>query len=461
MAKKNLVCQLAIVGAGSAGCAAALAAVRLGLQVILVEQYDRIGGMATFGGVNCWEPVAGATGIPQRLFNKMKDQSPGEIGIYRISRHCLLSSGDPEPYPGGEQRIDPSARYGDTLRSYAEMEIRESLKLRRGIIFEPELFCRTVEDTLKDSGCCQILSGAEVVSADCRNGMLRRLELKDGTGLKAELWIDCCGFVSALCGCRMLFGREAASQFGEPDAPLLPSPELNGVSRIFRISPTGTGSVEKLPAGIPEKCWWAPHFPVMVATEYPNGDFNCNMLPTMNGLDFYRLGTAAALNETERRVRSYWHYLQTAYPEFRYFYLKELFPRLGCRDGYRVLCRRMLTESCITGGLNQQNQDEIIALCDHSPDFHGTTKKVERRAALYGIPYGALIPVGMKNLLTAGRCAGFTALAASSCRLSRTMMSLGEAAANAAYLSYTQKKHFHEISPGAVRELLCSGGVRL
>lgn len=71
-------CQLAVIGAGSAGCGAALAASRLGIDTILVENYQRIGGTSTFAGVNCYEPVAGATGISRRIFRRCNGTIPPE-----------------------------------------------------------------------------------------------------------------------------------------------------------------------------------------------------------------------------------------------------------------------------------------------------------------------------------------------------------------------------------------------
>ena len=76
-----LSCQLAVIGAGSAGCGAALAASRLGIDTVLVENYPRIGGISTFAGVNCYEPVAGATGISRLLFEEMRRNDPAGVGI--------------------------------------------------------------------------------------------------------------------------------------------------------------------------------------------------------------------------------------------------------------------------------------------------------------------------------------------------------------------------------------------
>lgn len=235
-----LSCQLAVIGAGSAGCGAALAASRLGIDTVLVENYPRIGGISTFAGVNCYEPVAGATGISRLLFEEMRRNDPAGIGIYRMARHCAVPAGDEPPFPGAEQRINPAGRYEDTLCSHVEeREPRKAFLLRSGVIFEPELFCRTVEGMLAGSGCCRIRTGVAPAALDCRDGVLRRMVLTDGTRLEAARWIDCSGAVAAQCGCRMLFGREASGRFGESGAPKFPEPVLNGVSQIFRIRPGG------------------------------------------------------------------------------------------------------------------------------------------------------------------------------------------------------------------------------
>ena len=265
-------CQLAVIGAGSAGCGAALAASRLGIDTILVENYQRIGGTSTFAGVNCYEPVAGATGISRRIFQEMQRNDSAGVGIYRITRHCMIPDEAAHPFPGSEQRIDPAGRYEDTLRSHMEeQEFSRALRLRRGIIFEPELFCRTVEGLLAQSGCCRLRTGVAPAAVECRDGVLRRMVLTDGTLLEAARWIDCTGAVAAQCGCRMLFGQEASGRYGESGAPKFPEPVLNGVSQIFRIRPAADDAVEPLPAGIPAGCWWAAQFPANMSSSPTEG----------------------------------------------------------------------------------------------------------------------------------------------------------------------------------------------
>src|SRR5258706_4475586 len=50
-AAKELECDIAVIGGGVGGCAAALAALREGLRVILTEETDWISGQLTAQGV--------------------------------------------------------------------------------------------------------------------------------------------------------------------------------------------------------------------------------------------------------------------------------------------------------------------------------------------------------------------------------------------------------------------------
>ena len=97
----EIKCQLCVVGGGSAGIGAAIAASRLGVDTLLVEKEAMLGGTSTVAGVNCWEPVAGATGIPFEIFTRLQ-QIPNAVGIYSIGRHCCHPNHNTPPFPGGE-----------------------------------------------------------------------------------------------------------------------------------------------------------------------------------------------------------------------------------------------------------------------------------------------------------------------------------------------------------------------
>ena len=77
-----------VIGAGSGGIGAAWAAARRGLDVLLVEQSDSIGGTVTRAGVSTWEMGAGGAGLPFDIYRRLKE-IPCAVGIYSYGRHML------------------------------------------------------------------------------------------------------------------------------------------------------------------------------------------------------------------------------------------------------------------------------------------------------------------------------------------------------------------------------------
>ena len=117
--------DVVVVGGGSGGIGAALAAARLGASVLLIEKADTLGGTAVRGGVHCWEMGAGGTGIPFDIYRRLACL-PNAVGVYSIGRHCLWPGPDEDlPFPGGESVIDPSREYIDSLRRLGAKSMKE------------------------------------------------------------------------------------------------------------------------------------------------------------------------------------------------------------------------------------------------------------------------------------------------------------------------------------------------
>ncbi|MCX6901043.1 MAG: FAD-dependent oxidoreductase [Verrucomicrobia bacterium] len=436
-------CDVAVIGGGSGGFGAALAAARLGLDVALVEKADCLGGSSVRGGVNCWEMAVGTTGIPFDLYKELK-RLPNAVSIYSFGRHG--GTFDPKRetfrYPGGETVSDPGRRYLDTLQRYVPRGDKNTPAYRRehwhGVPFEPEAMTKTMRALLDATGHCRVLLNTAFVAADASEGYIRSIQLSNGTRLCARYFVDSTGdgAVCAAAGCQMMFGQESRNRFNEPDAPETATRRVNGVTLIYRATPVKELRIEPLPEAISAKCWWTKNFPGAHVNHYPNGDLNINMLPTMEGDQFMRLGYNAAHAECQRRVRAHWHDWQVRIEEFRRYRLSWIAPALGVRESRRVVGEYVLTENDLLAGLSGQKHPDIICLADHMMDTHGGHSK--HRGDLiepYGVPYRCLIPKGYRNLLVACRAASFTSLAASSCRLARTMMQMGQAAGTAAALA--------------------------
>ena len=448
-------CDLAVIGAGSGGIGAALAAARLGLSVLLVERSDTIGGTAVRGGVHMWESGVGGTGIPFEIYRRLRS-IPNAVGVYSYGRH-MLWEGD---FPGGEHIVDPSRRYADALRRHGarSMSLDETFCREHwhGVVFEPGSYVRTVEEMLAATGCCTVQTNTTFERARTDGDRVVSLPLDDGQEVEAAAYVDATAdaVLCRACGCATMTSREARAMFGEPGAPEEASNQANAVSLIYRVTHRDRPEIEPLPPGMPAGCWWRDTFPVTSATRYPCGDYNMNMLPTMEGRELLRLGHHAAYSEARRRVLTHWHHTQSTHEEFQHYRLSWIAPALGVRESHRVVGEYVLTEHDLRKGLNGQHHPDIIAVADHAMDIHGRGGGCRELPHPYGIPYRCLIPRGFRNLLIACRAASFSAIAASSCRLSRTMMQLGQAAGTAAALARRLSLSLPGVPPGDLRQAL-------
>lgn len=452
--------DLVVAGGGSGGLGAAISAARLGLKVLLVEKADSLGGTATRGGVHTWEPVCGATGLPYEIYQRLKLR-PQAVGIYSYGRHvCWPRDGD-DPFPGGEALIDPTRRYHDTLQRHGPKSLGEDetgfRERKHGVTFEPSAYGEVVEELLRESGRCTVMLESALVGAETKNGVVKSVLLQDGRVIEADAFIDSTAdaWLCAACGCELMRGRDPRSRFGEPAAPEAPTDQVNGVSLIYRVTPVDEPAVEPLPPDIPANCWWTKRFPNVFVTQYPGGDRNFNPLPTMEGAEFLNLSYESAYRECRRRITSHWHWVQTEFPEFQNYRRVWVAPGLGVRESVRVLGEYVLTEHDVLGGLERQEHPDIITLADHALDTHGSGSKgcgeVEQP---YGVPFRCLVPQGYRNLLVACRAASFSSLAASSCRLSRTMMQLGQAAGTAVAVAKQSSVAPSEVAPDLLRRAL-------
>lgn len=463
--------DLIVVGAGSGGFGAALAAARLGASVLLIEKSDSLGGNAARGGVNNWEPGVGGTGIPFDLYKRLR-KTPQAAGIYKFGRHFAWQGPEVSPkYPGGELVIDPAARYIDTLRRFGAPPLATAEAFRRehwhGVPYEPEIYAAEMAAMLAETGRCTVAANTAFERAHTDGSRLVSLALSNGHTVTAPFFIDATADVllARQLGCRTSLGQEPRSLYGEPSAPREPTDKLNGTTLIYRVARVAAPVIEPLPADIPAACWWADKFPVAACTQYPNGDFNINALPVMAGREAHELGFARAYAECARRIRAHWRHLQTVFPEFRSFRLSWIAPGLGVREGPRLVGRYVLTEHDLLAGLAGQNHDDLVAIADHARDTHGADTGRAGTGELtqpYGIPFRCLLPQEFDNLAVACRGAGFSSVAASSCRLSRTMMQLGQAAGTAAALAVRQGvASLADLPPSVLRASLLSQHVEL
>ena len=447
--------DIVIIGGGSGGFGAAIRAARAdpNARILLLDSMAQLGGTSTVGGVNVWQAGISGPGVHYELHARL---APNAIGVGKIV-HLYSKE---EPY--GFSRIDPHSAYESTLRTAGLTK----LDVRR-VHFEPDVMAAAMHAMLREAGV-DIRYRTRFTDVSVQGRRIVSITVKPLDGgtpytVRSKLFIDCSGgcHLARAAECSMAFGEEPHNLYAEPSAPDSASPIVNGISQVFRVKPAAEAGVDELPAAAcaPEiQDWLATHTPAAHITEYPNGDLCVNALPTMEGVEFHSMPYPEAQAIAQARMHAHWRRMQTDYGFDRYRF-KSMFPLVGIRESHRLVGRYVLREQDVRAGLLCQPQrEEIIALADHALDTHGERTvrggKLKHLEQPYGVPYSCLLPKEYDNLIAASRGASFSHIAASSCRLSRTMMALGEAAGVASALALRDGGAYAEVNVHDIREQL-------
>ncbi len=435
--------DICVVGGGSGGFGAACAAARMGARVILIEASNGLGGTSTWAGVNNYEAVAGATGLPQELCEHLQNL-PETITIQKRS-----------------ESYSQERPWGLFVTSN-ETDYRLSLSRRTGvpIAFEPEAMDKLMRDLLTQAGC-DVHLNTRFTQVHTQGNRITAITVQTDRGeetIHADVFIDATAniYLAQAAGCQTAIGTEAPDIYNEPSAPGKPEMILNNASLCYRITPLKSGEQPDIQP-IPTDVDLDKIRPVTSIRTYANGDRNMNPLHMMTGQEAYELGEQA-YEVSQKRIQAHWHILQTRYGfEFAPWKLVWISPMLGVRETHRLIGQYVLREQDLDGGVDNSAHNDIIAIADHSIDFHGA-RPSRALPGPYGIPFRCLLPIEIQNLLVACRGASFSSIGASSCRLSRTMMVLGQAAGTAAALF---GKNIHNYNASTLRAQLRKDGVAL
>lgn len=203
---REFACDVAVIGGGTGGCAAALAAARTGLRVVMTEETDWIGGQLT------------AQMVPP-------DEHPwiesfGGTQAYRAYRSAVRE------YYRRNYPLTPDAR--------ARWNLNPGDGSVSRLTHEPKVSLAVLEDTLApyaSGGRLTILRRHVPVAADVAGDRVRAVTLRNlATGnqhtIRAAYFIDATeqGDLLPLTKTEYITGFESQKQTGEPHAPAQAQP---------------------------------------------------------------------------------------------------------------------------------------------------------------------------------------------------------------------------------------------
>lgn len=191
--------------------------------------------------------------------------------------------------------------------------------------------------------------------------------------------------------------------------------------------------------------------------------FNCPRISgQVDGTNPWHLTQAQILGR--RAMRRYWAFCRQYLPGCENAYLVMGAPLVGVRESRRIVGEYVLTEADVLGA---QKFPDGIARNNYPIDIHRPTK--DQRPGLtrlppgayHEIPYRCLVPVGVEQLLVAGRCLSATFAAQGSVRVQSNCRAMGEAAAVAMGMSLAENIPPRQVDGVRLRQKLIAQGAKL
>src|SRR5438132_1114530 len=149
-------------------------------------------------------------------------------------------------------------------------------------------------------------------------------------------------------------------------------------------------------------------------------------------------------------------------PGFEEAFISDTAPRLGVRETRRLRGRYALTEEDVLGG---RKFEDGICRAAWPIELHVANGLTEWRflddGLWYTVPYRCLVPVGVRNLLAAGRCLSATRGGFASARVIGPCMGEGQAAALAVAIAHPKGTALADVDPAELRARLTALGVPL
>ncbi|MFC1537860.1 FAD-dependent oxidoreductase [Candidatus Latescibacterota bacterium] len=360
--------DIIILGGGPAGCGAAIAAGRLGLDVLLVERYGYLGGMATGGLViGYFEYNRGMKGITSEFVDRITADGGRWVETNRVATH--------EPF------------------------------------FNPEVFQYMCLDMTQKANVRHLLH-AWAVETTMKNGNIESVIIESKSGrkaLKAKMVIDCTG------------DGDSAEWTG---VPFESSVEPNSLGLDFMYRDVDFDKLRYFQTYEPEK-WkkisadankqgfgWRPWYIGWGDLAWFNTFFEGD--PT----DVRDL-TACEI-DLRTKINKHIAFYRKNVPGFENAKINKIACQTGCRVSRRILGEHFITMDELKGKTIPNSVGKMCPL---------------KEGDLVDVPYGALVPQKVDNLLYAGRCISGTVDVIQRIRSISSCVVFGQAAGTAATLS--------------------------
>ncbi len=425
MSDRQETTDVLVIGGGTAGFGAAVAAGRQGLRVTLVEATSKVGGVMAFCPGMPW-----GGGYPVGR----------SIGGLMAELTARLAAMDP---PAAETRDCALANFGPE------------------VLYDHDIATLTMFEMLEEAGVRTRLN-AMALHPVMENGRIARVECCDrnGTfGVVPRIVIDCSGDgdISAKAGVPHVMGDASGNMMA-----VTISFHMIGVDRDAAFAEPDPYFTRYAARGVAEGRLHPDLSQLYLMKGFHPGTVFCNSVHVrgVDGTDPVAAGRAT--QEGRRRCHQLARFLQSDVPGFAQAHMAMLSPTVGVRETRKLQGVYRLTGADLARGT--RFADGIVA-CDNPvddvmrADGDMTHDAALPRGSYYTIPFRSLIPEGVTNLMFAGRILSADPVAFASVRGMPQCMTMGQATGTAAALALRDGVAVQDVPVAELVERLSAQGV--
>lgn len=401
MSVRDETADVLVIGGGTAGFGAAVAAGRQGLRVTLVEATSKVGGVMAFCPGMPW-----GGGYPVGR----------SIGGLMAELTARLAAMDP---PAAETRDCALANFGPE------------------ILYDHDIATLTMFEMLEEAGVRlrlnalalrPVMEGGRIANVECcdRNGAFR---------ITPRIVIDCSGDgdISAKAGVPHVLGDAGGNMMA-----VTISFHMIGVDVGAAFAEGDPYFTRFAAKGVAEGRLHPDLAKLYLMKGFHPGTVFCNSVHVrgVDGTDPVAVGRAT--QEGRRRCHQLARFLQSDVPGFAGAHMAMLSPTVGVRETRKLQGVYRLTGADLARGT--RFPDGIVACDNPVDDVMRADGDMTHDAALpagsyYTIPFRSLIPEGVANLMFAGRILSADPVAFASVRGMPQCMTMGQATGTAAALA--------------------------
>ncbi len=414
-----------VIGGGTAGFGAAIAAARQGLEVTLLEATSKVGGVMAFCPGMPWGGAYPADRIIGGLIEELTGRLTAMVPPAAEKRACTL------------ENFGPEIIYDHDVATLTMFEMLEEAGVRTrlgAVAISPEMD----GDAISSVHCCDRHGPFEMepkIVIDCSGDG----DISAKAGVPYALG-DASGNMMAVTISFFMVGVDWSRAFAEPD-PYFQKYAAKGVAEGRLHS-----DLAKL----------------YLMRGFHDGTVFCNSVHVrgVNGTD--PEAVAAATQEGRRRCHRLAQFLQSDVPGFEKAHMSMLSPTVGVRETRKLQGMYRLTGIDLA---NATKFDDGIVACDNPIDdvmraegdmTHAASIETGR---YYTIPFRTLVPDRITNLMFAGRILSADPVAFASVRGMPQCMAMGQATGTAAALALRSAAAVQDVPAGELVHCLSQQGI--